>query len=141
MITILELLQNNKIAEAHFCFYKSLLFSKIFDYSLILYFRYILYLYIKQNEKKIYSQSFPVLLGNLLPSEYEKNGKFDFNSFYEKNLLKMFVQSEKIVIYITPYVLGINLNMIYFESNEKEIIQKYTFSGISDFLKSFIFNI
>ena len=32
MITIVELVQNNKIVEAHLAFYKGLLFSKIFDY-------------------------------------------------------------------------------------------------------------
>ena len=47
MITILELVQNNRIPEAHLAFYKALLFSKIFDFSLILYLRYIIYSYIK----------------------------------------------------------------------------------------------
>ena len=41
MITILELVQSNRIAEAHLAFYKALLYCKIFDYSLILYLRYI----------------------------------------------------------------------------------------------------
>ena len=131
MIIILEHLENNRIAEAYKAFYDSLLFSKIFDYSLILYLRYIIYLYIKNNEKKLYSESFPVLIGNLLPSKYEKDGIFDFNSFYENFLLKMFQFAEKIVIYLTPFVLGIDLNVVLFDDNENEIVKKFGFAGKS----------
>ena len=132
MIIILELVENNRIAEAYRAFYNSILFSKIFDYSLILYLRFIIYIYIKNNEKKLYLESFPVLIGNLLPSIYEKNGVFDFNSFYENYLLKMFQFAEKIVIYLTPFVLGIDLNVVLFDDNEKEIVKKFGFAGKSD---------
>ena len=131
-LVILEQIESNNIVEAHLSFYKSLLFSKIFDYSLILYLRYIIYIYIKQNEKKLYLESFPVLIGNLLPSMYEKDGVFDFNSFYETYLLKMFQFAEKIVIYLTPFVLGINLNVILFEDNENEVIKNFGFAGKND---------
>ena len=139
-LVILEQLENNRIGEAHLSFYKALLFSKLFDFSLILYLRYIIYIYIKQNEKKLYLESFPVLIGNLLPSNYEKDGVFDFNSFYENFLLKMFQFAEKIVIYLTPFVLGINLNVILFEDNENEVIKKFGFSGKSNlFIDDIIF--
>ena len=75
MVTIIELMESRRIPDAHFALYKSFLFSKIFDYSIILYFRYILYVYIKQNEKKLYTESFPVLIGNLLPANFEKKRK------------------------------------------------------------------
>ena len=132
MITILELIENFRVLEAHLAFYKALLFSKIFDYSLILYFRYIAYTYIKKNEKKMYKESFPILIGNLLPSNFEKNGKFDFNSFYNNHLLKMFSYTEKMVIYLTPFILGLNLNLVIFEDKENNIIQKYNYTGNSD---------
>ena len=131
MITILELVDSDKIIEAHLVFYKALLFRKIFDYSFILYFRYIIYSYIKENENKLYSDSFPVLIGNLLPEEYEKNGKFDFHSFYQNHLLKINTSAEKIVIYLTPFVLGIKLEEILFEYNEKEVIKTFKFVGES----------
>ena len=131
MITILELVESNRIEEAHLSFYKALLFSKIFDYSLILYLRYIIYAYIKENEKKLYLESFPVLIGNLLPSEYEVDGRFDFNSFYQTYLLKMFVCAEKIIIYLTPFVLGINVSCILFDDQEKEIVKTFGFAGKS----------
>ena len=129
LIIILDYIESNNIVEAHLSFYKALLYSKIVDYSLILYLRYIIYIYIKQNENKLYLESFPVLIGNLLPSNYERDGVFDFNSFYETYLLKMFQFAEKIVIYLTPFVLGINLEVILFDDNEDEVIKKFIFDG------------
>ena len=129
MIIIMELVENNEIIKAHQLFYKALLFSANFDFSLILYFRFILYDYIKKNEKKLYMENFPVLIGNLLPSIYEKNGVFNFNSFYQNYLLKMFIYAEKIIIYLTPFVLGINLDVVLFDDNEDEILKHFKFVG------------
>ena len=58
MIIILELIENDKIIEAHQIFYKTIAYSKNFDLSLILYFKFILYDYIKKSEKKIISKRF-----------------------------------------------------------------------------------
>ena len=134
MIIIMELVESNEILKAHLTFYKALLASKFFDFSLILYFRFILYDYIKQNETKYYLEQFPVLIGNLLPSIYEKDGVFDFNSFYNNYLLKMFIYAEKIIIYLTPFVLGINLDVVLFDDNENEILKHFIFVG-EDILK------
>ena len=134
MIVIMELVENNDIIRAHQTFYKALLASKSFDFSLILYFRFILYDYIKNNETKYYLEQFPVLIGNLLPSIYEKDGVFDFNSFYNNYLLKMFIYAEKIIIYLTPFVLGINLDVVLFDDNENEILKHFIFVG-EDILK------
>ena len=79
----------------------------------------------------MYLESFPVLIGNLLPAEYEINGKFDFNSFYQTYLLKMSVCAEKIIIYLTPFVLGINLDTVLFEDKEKEVVKTFSFAGKS----------
>lgn len=38
---------------------------------MILYFRYKIYLFIKENWNKVYTKDFSVKLGNLLPAEYE----------------------------------------------------------------------
>ena len=129
MLIILDYIEKNKILDAHIAFYKALSLSKEFDLSLILYFRYILYNYIKNNEKKMYLENFPILIGNLLPSQYENDGKFDYNSFYEKYLLKMFVYAEKIIIYLTPFVLGLNLDVVLFDDNEDEILKHFKFVG------------
>ena len=47
--------------------------SKDFDLAMIMYFRYKLYQYIKNNKDKSYNNNFSVKLGNLLPAEYETN--------------------------------------------------------------------
>jgi hypothetical protein len=54
MLIIYQLVENDNLIEAHQCLYKSILCSKDFDFLLIFYFRFILYEYIKNNEKKLY---------------------------------------------------------------------------------------
>ena len=127
LIIIYELVENNKIFQAHQALYKAILCSKDFDFLLIFYFRFILYDYIKNNENKLYMENFSVLIGNLLPSIYEKDGVFDFNSFYQNYLLKMFIPAEKIIVYLTPFVLGINLEIVLFDDNEEDIVKHFKY--------------
>ena len=128
MYLILNLLEEGKIKESYELYIKCVLSCPVFDYGLILYFRYILYLYIKDNEKKLYSKNFPVKVGNFLPSKYEnENGEFEFQKFYTNYLLKMFTEAEKIIIYLTPFVLGIDLDIILFEDNEAQIVKRFSY--------------
>ena len=128
MILILKSLEKGKIKEAHELFVKCILTCQIFDYGLILYFRYILYLYIKENENKLFSNYFPIKVGNLLPLSYEnEKGEFYFDKFYKDYLLKMFSEAEKIIIYLTPFVLGINLDIIIFGDNEDKIAKRLSY--------------
>ena len=128
MYLILNLLERNQIKESYELFVKCVLSCAVFDYGLILYFRYILYLYIKNNEKKLYTKSFPVKIGNFLPAKYEnEKGEFEFQKFYTNYLLKMFTEAEKIIIYLTPFVLGINLDIIIFEDNEDKILKRFSY--------------
>ena len=126
LIMIVELLKKGMKKEAHLFLVKSFLTCQKFDYAIILYFRYILYDYIKNNENKTYTKAFPIKIGNLLPAQYEtEEGKFLFNDFYENFLLKFYCEAEKIIIYLTPFVLGIELNIIIFDDNEDEIVKKF----------------
>ena len=128
MFLILSLLEKGQIKESYELFIKSVLSCAVFDFGLILYFRYILYLYIQNNEKKVYTKSFPVKIGNFLPAKYEnENGEFDFKKFYTNFLLKMFTEAEKIIIYLTPFVLGINLDVIIFEDNEDKVVKRFSY--------------
>ena len=130
LFLIVDLLKNYMISEAHQILIKSFSTCKKFDYTVILYFRYILYDYIKKNENKIYLKSFPIKIGNLLPYQFETDsGEFLFNSFYENYLLKFFKDAEKIIIYLTPFVLGIELNIIVFDLEQDEIFQKFIYDG------------
>ena len=133
LILIIDLLKKNKKESALKILVKSFITSKKFDYAIIFYFRYILYDYIKKNENKTYSKTFPIKLGNLLPSQFETaDGKFLFNEFYEKFLLHFFTDAEKIIIYLTPIVIGIELNVIIFDDKEEEILQKFKWEDESD---------
>ena len=134
LIIILDLLEEGKVQEAHLFFVKSIVVEDSFDYGLIIYFRYIFYLYIKQNENKIYLENFAIKIGNLLPSNYETDqGMFLFNKFYYLYLLSMFTDAEKIIIHLTPFVLGINLDIIVFNDNEDKTIKNMIYAGNSDY--------
>ena len=96
LFLIEDLLKKDLVKDAHQIFFKSFITCQKFDYAIILYFRYILYDYIKKNENKIYLKSFPIKIGNLLPCQFETDkGNFLFNSFYENYLLKFFSDAEK----------------------------------------------
>ena len=121
-ITPSELSEIDPIIRAYEIFIKCFNNYKDFDYGLIFYFKFILFNFIQNNEDKSYSKEFPVMLGNLLPSEYEtEDGIFLFEKFYNENLLKLYKDSEKIVIYVTPYVLDINFNILMFEPSYKTL--------------------
>ena len=131
LFLIIELLRNNRVEEAHQILVKSFSTCPKFDYALILYFRYILYKYIKENENKIYLKSFPIKIGNLLPSQFEtEKGEFLFNEFYENYLLKFFTDAEKIIIYLTPFVLGLEIDVIVFDILDD--CQKFIWEGDSE---------
>ena len=133
LILIVDLLKNKMKEEAYQILVKSFSTSNKFDYAIILYFRYILYDYIRKNENKAYTKSFPIKLGNLLPSQFETiDGQFLFNDFYNNYLLKFFTDSEKIIIYLTPLVLDIELNIFIFDDYEEDILQKFKCEGDSD---------
>jgi hypothetical protein len=123
-------LKDNNITDAYYLFTGSLLFCPIFDFGLVLYCRYILYQYIKENEDKYYSKEFNVLVGNLLPAKFEtEDSKFLFKDFYKTYLLKMFQDAEKIIIYLTPYVLSLKLKIIFFEDESDEFVKEFNFIG------------
>ena len=129
LISIYLKLINNKINEA----YKILIYSmnscKHFDLGLIWYYRYTLYRYIQNNQMKMFSENFDILIGNLLPEIYEKDGHFLFEEFYQKYLLKLYSDAEKIVIYLTPYIFGIELYIYMFDGD----IQIFNYEGETNF--------
>ena len=146
LLIILDLMEEKRISDAHYFYVKSIIICPSFDYGLILYFRYIFYAYIKKNENKLYLPNFPIKIGNLLPSKYEtEKGEFLFNKFYYCYLLSIFTDAEKIIVYLTPFVLGINLDIIIFDDNEDEVIKNINFTGRPEYNfkddKMFVLNI
>ena len=111
--------KNNKIKETYSLLVKAFNNMTLFDQGLIMYLRFCIFRYIKENEKKLYSKEFEIKIGNLLPEQFEtKSGKFLFNDFYYNFLLKPGKLAEKIIIYITPYVLCTKLEVVMFEMEE-----------------------
>ena len=126
LTAIFQKMNQKDFLNAYKILYISFNTCRKFDMGLILYFRYILFKYINENKNKLYTKAFPVKIGNLLPGEYEiDDGKFLFNEFYENYLLKLFNDAEKIVIYLTPYVLPIKLNIILYEGKQNDLIQEF----------------
>ena len=130
-------LKNNNIKDAYKIFISSINSCKTFDLGLIWYYRYTLGKYIKENMNKFFSPTFDILIGNLLPEEYEKNGRFMYEDFFDKYLYKLYSDAEKIVIYLTPYIFGININIFMFTGSK----QKFTYEGESNFNLNFEINI
>jgi hypothetical protein len=81
--------------------------------------RYLIFEYISANEDKIYSREFQVELGCLLPDEYciDKGNKNEylFENYFSLQLMKAKTFAEKIVIYITPYVFNVNMNILIYD--------------------------
>jgi hypothetical protein len=112
----LQLNTAENIQKGYEIFIKSINLCRNFDLALILYFRLKMYNFVKNNSNKLYSKDFSVKVGNLLPAQYEtEKGEFLFEKFYEEYLLKMYQDAEKIVIYLTPFVLKVNLDIIIYD--------------------------
>ena len=116
LLSILVFLEQKDIKQAYQMFIKALIGCNQFDYGMILFYRFLLKQYIQKNENKIYLKDFPIKIGNLLPIEYEtEEGDFLFDKFYQTYLLKMFKDAEKIIIYLTPFVLKMKLEVVLFD--------------------------
>ena len=130
-ITILEIiiryLNKNNIQEAYLTLLKAFNVTRVFDRVMIFYLRFLLYEYISDNQNKLFKKDFPVCLGNLLPEEYETpDGKFLYNDYFFKDLLKFYTCAEKLAVFLVPYVLKVNLNIVfYYFGNECDIENKF----------------
>ena len=100
--------------KSYTIFIKMLNNIKDFDYGLISYFHFLIFVFIENNKDNHYSEVFNVKIGNLLPKEYEdENGNQNFTLFYDNYLFKLFTEAEKIIIYISPFIFNIELNLYY----------------------------
>ena len=113
---IICLLEQKKIENAYLVLLLGFNYKDgTMDKLMIMYLRYLLYDFISLNQDKVFSKDFPVLLGNLLPSEYEtENGTFLFSKYFYKDLLVYYTSAEKIAVYLTPFVLKVDLNVVFY---------------------------
>lgn len=98
-------------------FFKTYNMDMNFDLLLILNLKYLIYKYIKSNERKLYSKELKVKIGDLLPNKYIKNGNYLFKEFYENNLLQLNKGVDKISVSVIPFILRRNLYIYSFECN------------------------
>lgn len=88
-----------------------------FDLGLICYMHTLIYDYIHLNERNYYSKQFDVPFGNLLPKECEcetdtsRSAKWNYEKFYNEYLYKLYVDAEKIIIYVCPFIFNVNVNI------------------------------
>jgi hypothetical protein len=97
------------IETAHSLFVKIYNFDINFDLLLILNLKFIIYKYLKVNEKKLYTREYPVPMGSLLPNRYKNNTSYNFKDFYDNNLLQLNREAERITISVIPFILRQNL--------------------------------
>ena len=132
-LTILEIIINflseDNIKDAYTTLIKAFNVTRVFDRVMIFYLRYLIYEFISDNQNKLFSKKFPIFLGNLLSEEYETiEGKFLYEKYYIDNLLKFFTCVDKLAIFIIPFILKVNLNIVFYHLGKDGGIESKFFS-------------
>ena len=96
---------DNYIEKALTLFMKTYNMDMNFDLLLILNLKYVIYKYLKLNEKRLYSKENKIKIGEFLPEEYTKNGNYNFKDYYENSLLPLNKSADKIAISVIPLFL------------------------------------
>ena len=107
--TVLFSEEKTAIEKAYSYFIKIYNSDKNFEPILILNLKFQIYKYLRKNENKIYSVENKTKIGNLLPSQYKSNEKYDFIKFYENNLLQLNKPIDEITKLVMPFILRKNL--------------------------------
>ena len=113
---------------------KSFNFCLPFDKGMIYFLKFLLYEFILENKNKIYNNEYPIKIGNLLSDKYiNENGEYLFDYFFQDNLLKMDTDVEKIVIYLTPFIIKCDINILIYNFEKNEIpCQKLFKCGLNE---------
>jgi len=106
------------IEKAHSLLVKIYNFDMNFDFLLILNLKFLIYKYLKNNERKLYNKEFSVPVGSLLPNKYKINNKYNFRKFYENNLLQLNKDAERITISVIPFILRRDIFIYSFEQKK-----------------------
>lgn len=128
LLYILIKSMSENITKSYEIFIKIFLIYEEFDYGMIFILRYLLYEYIDENKYKIYSGENQIELVEFLPEKYNKlyvtNGK-KFELFFINELFKMKVFADKMIFFLIPFFLDINLRIIlYVAESENPVYQK-----------------
>ena len=119
IIYILINIMETDIEKAYRTLLKIFLFCPDFDFGIIYFTRYLIYEYISANQDKIYSREFQVEIGTLLPEDFvaEKGNKneYFYENYYSMQLMNPKTFAEKIVLYISPFVFNIDMNILIYD--------------------------
>ncbi len=117
---------NSAVLNAYTIFIKCINNDSSFDLGLILYLKYSIYKYILKNENKLYNKENPIKINQLIPEIYQEYGKDALTNYFEKELIPLNKKVERIVIYITPYVLGkaVKIYSFIFQNNTLENLEE-----------------
>ena len=113
--------EKTSIENAFLYFIKIYNSEKNFESILILNLKYQIFIYLRKNENKIYSEENKIKIGNLLPNQYKSNEKYDFIKFYENNLLQLNKPIDEITKLVMPFILRKNLIIYNKKNNEISI--------------------
>ena len=108
----------SSIEKAHSLLIKIYNFDMNFDFLLILNLKFMIYKYLKSNERKLYNKEFSVPIGSLLPNKYKINKNYNFIKFYENNLLQLNKDAERITISVIPFILRRDIFLYSFEQKK-----------------------
>jgi len=95
---------------------------------MIYFLKYLLYEFILENKNKIYNSEYSIKMGNLLSDKYiNEKGDYLFDYFFQDNLLKMDTDVEKIIIYLTPFIIKFDINILIYNFEKNEILSQKLF--------------
>lgn len=128
LLYILIKSMSENITKSYELFIKIFLMYEEFDYGMIFILRYLLYEYIDENKYKIYSGENQIELVELLPEKYNKifvTNEKKFELFFINELFKMKTFADKMIFFLVPFFLDINLRIVlYVSESENPVIQK-----------------
>ena len=130
------------VEKAYLNFLKSYNSENNFEQVLIFNLKYRIFKYLQKNENKFYSQENQRKIGDLLPSQYKSNGKFNFIQFYQKSLLPLNEPITDITKLVMPFILGKNLLIYVIKGSEinNKIIKVGKIENNSDFIQVLFYN-
>ena len=114
------------ITKAHSLLIKIYNYDANFDLLLILNLKFLIYKFIKNNERKLYTKEYSVQMGSLLPQRYQMGNKYNFKDFYEEDLLQLYKEPSKIAIAVIPFILRRDLFIYSFEQKKMNHIWVHT---------------
>ena len=107
------------IDKAHSLLIKIYNYDVNFDLLLILNLKFLIYKYLKNNEKKLYTREYSVQIGNLLPSQYKiLKGNYNFKEYYSNCLLQLNKEPERITMSVIPFILRRDLFIYSFDQKK-----------------------